>query len=194
MTIDAAVGEAADGLIERFLGLQKIAEEYGAAIAGQRLEWRQAAYCVVVCQQVPLRHGPGQKIKRVAPGARRHPVAEGGHMLAAAYQQRGQGQGQQIGARRFFRQIARRCIIHGRGRVAPNPDALRRFPFVFTDKNTVGTGRSAPIDLGDRIAPAIMPVLPEGFALADPAAPVDALGNGRRHPVRRHHQGRQIGR
>ena len=85
----------------------------------------------------------------------------------------------------------RRAVRHRARRIGPQPDGLRRFPFLIAQEQLGRARRLPPVDPAGGIAGLIRPELPEGLADADPAPPVHALRHGRRHPLGRHQQRRQ---
>ncbi len=96
-------------------------------------------------------------------------------MLAAAQQQHGQRQQQQLGALALDRQRSRRAPGHaGRG-VAPQADGLRRLPLGLAHVGAAGAGGLPPVDAGDRLARHQLAVLPEAVAAAGAPAAVHAL-------------------
>src|SRR6185437_7500563 len=76
---------------------------------------------------------------------------------------------------------------------APQPHALRRFPFGLAYVEPLRFRAFAPIDALRRIAGLILAELPEGLALADAAPAVHALGNRRRHAIGGDQKRRQRG-
>ena len=190
---DPPVDIAPDGLVDILQRLQEVAEHDDAAVTGQRFKPRQAARVIVIGGDRPVLKSLGEQQQRRAPGGRGNAPAQWRHMFAGADQKRGGGQHQKVRMIDLLRQAPIGCIAHAGRAVAPQPDALRRFPFVFTNVDRVRLGRAAPVDFLDRITGLVAPVLPKGLALADPAAAMHALGHRRRHPIRPDKKGRQVG-
>ena len=73
--------------------------------------------------------------------------------------------------------------MHRSGMVAPEPHALRGFPFGLTDIKTVAACGTTPVDALTFVAIAVGPELPETLALTDPAAAMHALRDRRCDPL-----------
>ena len=91
------------------------------------------------------------------------PIADA---LAAAHQERGQREQQQLCARLLGDAVPVGGEIHVGAAVAPQPDGLRRFPFALAHEKMLRLGGLAPIDRGDRVLGLIAAELPEAFAAA----------------------------
>ena len=191
--LSPARGKAGDGGIDRVERRQEVADQDELAGARQRLEGRQAVRLVgIAADQL------GDPRQRDAAVHRRDAAAEQGQPLAAADEEARQRDQQQLGAVAFRRPLRageyiRRAVIHrGRG-IAPQPDALRRFPFGFADIEPLRLGALAPIDARGRVAGLVLAELPEGLALADPAAAVHPLRDGHGDPLGGDQKRRQNG-
>ncbi len=81
----------------------------------------------------------------------------------------------------------RRCKIHRRRTVRPDPHSVRGFPFQFAHIKMIVAGRAAPIDARGRFARNEAAILPEVFAWAGAAATVQAVDDrGRNAPCFQH--------
>ena len=189
MPVDPAAGETAYVGVDLLERRQEIADHDQMAVPWQRFEHRQA-FAVPACLAL-VEQGVGGALQPGAAARRHRAVAEEGDVLAAAHQQRGEREQQQIGPVMLFRQVRFRAIAHGGRIVAPQPDALRRFPFGLAHEQVPGLGRLAPVDRLRRIGRLVAAELPEGFSLTDPAAAVHALRHGRGDPFGRHQKRRQ---
>ena len=178
------VGDRRLHVLQRF---QEIADPHRAGIARQGLDGRQTGGDLAAAFD---RLGDPRQGRPA--GSRRQAGAHQRHVLAAADQQRRQGQGPSRSARSHLRRKPLgRTVGHRRRRIPPQIHRLRRFPFGLADVQRLRFGRLPPIDGRRRVAPLVAPVLPEGLPLADPAASVNALRHRGRHPFGRHQQRRQ---
>ena len=179
-------GEAAHCGVDLLRRVEEIADEDRVSIARQPVARRQAGAGVRLGAQ-----GLGEAGK--SRGAAHGPPsgAEQRHPFAAAEKQRCDGEQQQRRALLLGLALLARREIHRRRAVAPQPDALRRFPLAFSHIEARAAGGLSPIDCGGGVAGFVAAELPECFAGAGPAASVHPLVDGGGDAARGDEQGRQ---
>ena len=193
MALDSGLGVFPNHGVDFFDGPQKIAEEHHMGVARKAANRRYAGArcCVLGVQHQAFSHAGQGSLSRGWGAAVNALRGQAGNALAAAHQQRGDGQQQKAGALQFLARPEPGLIAHGWRAIPPQPHILGGFPFVLAHKQAVGFGRLPPVDGLGPIPVLIAAELPECFARPHPATTMDPLGHCGGHALCRHQQRRQ---